>query len=1842
MNSSISFVMFTLVSCSLIGGAASASLRAAGSQKVEPTKVEPTKVGTNYMSQPCGTAPKVADRMHDLGVTKGQFLAALYSKCEVKNKESKRIALLVDLKAGQKVKDSKNDAAALDGKISAATSEDNVKDPTTGASPKMSWMDKHESELAEAEFYEEIVKNADTVLGKAQKGQQETALLKKKVMAEFHGIDEYTTDMQVRTADCAEVYDEAMKLWKQWEDSSKDYNCGPPVAVNHAETMCKNGNTKFSPKCHIKCMPGYDDPKDSKNNLRCRKEGKFGKQLYGEWKGMAACMGRMCGKPNAIEKAKVVGQNIRFPHGATYNCYEGYSTDGEPASNKSFVVPCGETGHFETDMSHTCKRIKCGAAPVINNSFAIKGNFLFGDILNYTCKPGYTLDATPGGLTGFTTSCQTTGRFTLGQVCKRVRCGPAPEYDHTTTAHEKADLYFGDEITYDCKAGHSTDQTCSGARKFTKVCAETGELVLKGGSSDRCAAISAGLLPEIKHGKAKHREMFFGDTAIVTADVGHSTSGKAMEGRDFIVGVNDECGFMGIEEIVPVNCGAPPSVKMAKTNFIKKAATFGDILEYKCEDGYSTDKSVDAGAASFSIKCEADGDYSRIPGLGYCANIDDCAEHTCGPHGECVDKLMDYTCKCDSGYEISKDNKTGELVCGNIDDCGPEACGVGKCKDLVNDFKCICPTGYEQVGEGKEKTCAAKICGTPPAVDHALTSPLDLAVQKASYGDSILYQCSPGHSLNATPVGKNHFSIDCQADKTFTATKDCKPIECGPGPTVEHAIADPAAATFNESIRYTCADGYTIDGTTAGDSSFGLTCLVTGKYSEVSECKPVNCGTPDDVPNAHRPSGSIVYKESAKYTCFEGFTLDGKRDGETEFTVKCHADGSLDKVKMCLPKVCGVPGKYINALHSTTADEGSVAYPRQTQVTCRDGYTVGGKPWGNTSFNVACLSTGFFDEYDKKSCDPVVCGPPPTMANATLDYVWSPHESKDVENLNFEEKAFYKCAPGFSTGGEPNAPTSFKVECLPSGELSAPSADMQCRNINDCEQHTCGPKGKCVDLIGPSPAYTCECEFGFELQTKANGEKHCGNTDDCKDQDCGVGVCKDLVGDYTCICPAGHVISETSGADDDLVEPEAGALTFLDFGAKRAGRKTCVPVVCATETPVLTHGKQLSDHSGPVAFPRTLRYKCDEGYSVDGTVAAAKRQFQAQCKAEGELVGMMSCQKISCGTPRVLPFTQLLAPMSASSSVDFKEPVNYKCFDGYTIGGRASAPTTFSVSCPDSGHLTDPEVCEPVKCGLAPAIPKARAGIAGDVFFGMTLTYSCDAGYTLDGSVYGGSRFNIDCKVDGKFSALPGSEDAELMLIASARYPSSASTPCKAVSGGVAPTIANADMTEYAGRPVVDFPPNIFYPNGLEYKCNPGFSENGSPSGATKISTRVDTRGKLSPPLPEACHPIVFDAQGLVKNSVNGQALSGVTVSVTSPDDPSFSSSVQSSGGHFTLRGLSPGGLKFKYAKSGFITVEKTITLSSDISVGGEADVSMSPQMQNDQWRAVLKWGRRPTDLDTYGKWGFSKVYWSGKRRRSNGIKGVLEHDDTDSYGPETLYLSGVGKCRGGAYYCDIKYAINDYTRSGNMKDVSDAEVSLYTGSKLAGTWKIKDCANSGTDSVSSDGNWWHVFTLDGTTNKVKWHCNQPPTTTTTTTAPPTTTTEAELSDDELSMDDGELDGDGDGDGDFDGELAYGGGELDFLRQIEKSTKSKADPTKTLDTLAQKIKKRMHARKFKNRKESRNTKEHHHSRRSKKNMPAPIKEKFQEEPVVFQAPVVPQMPQPLHKNLRARAKTPIY
>jgi len=1088
------------------------------------------------------------------------------------------------------------------------------------------------------------------------------------------------------------------------------------------------------------------------------------------------------------------------------------------------------------------------------------------------------------------------------------------------------------------------------------------------------------------------------------------------------------------------------------------------------------------------------------------------------------------------------------------------------------------------------------MCGVPAEVDHAATIPVELGAEKAYYQNKVPYQCNEGYTQDGTATGKNNFEIECLASKEFTATKTCEAVKCGAVPSVEFGTSEMASATFNESVRFDCQEGHTVDGTADGDRGFTVKCLATGTYGELQACKPISCGEPDDIPNAARPSGTKVYKDTVKYSCFEGFTLDGQKSGATDFTVECHDDGKFDNMKSCLPKVCGEPPKEINVLFATTQDEGLVRYPQTTEVMCRDGYTVGGDAGGASTFVVKCLSTGDFEQVDERECQAVRCGAPPAMPNATLSRIETPTPTKpgltrnvwyglpigdvmpDVYkkkpsvtdhvdninvgstgdawpgltqkddfvvrfsgalkiekggeyqfqlesddgsflyingeqivdndglhgmqkregrinleegpqaltvmffekgggagivlrwngpdsgngwqtvpssafqtkggNLNYEEKAVYKCDEGFTTGGEWDAPTEFRYECLPSGELSGPSPENQCRNVNDCERHTCGKKGVCVDLVGPAPAYTCQCDHGYEIQTAANGEKFCGNVDDCQGKDCGQGVCEDLVGDYTCHCSSGYYIG--------LVGEQ----------------KTCVPVECAADTPSVENGRMLSTHSGAVTFPATLRYKCDVGYSTDGSVVDDARKFQAQCESDGQLVGMRTCQKITCGTPHVLPFTHLVLPGSPRRSVEYNDKAEYECDTGHTVGGAPDGPKNFEVTCQDNGVLTDPQVCEAVKCGPAPHVPHSRPGIAGNVEFGQHLEYTCDLGYTLDSTVHGATDFQRHCLEDGEFSALE-IED-----------------PCHPISAGAAPSIGNAELAEYAGASVASASVDVFYPNGVEYRCKPGYSTNGAASGPTKITARVNSIGGFTPALPSECQLISFSVRGRVKNARSGVSLSGVKITVKDT-----SNTVDSSWGAFTLRNVPAGTVTLVYEKADFIKTERVLTINGNVNSGGIADINMSPSMASDEWRAVVKWGSSPRDLDTYAKWGSRKVCWYQTRQSASSVEGTLEQDKTSGYGPETVYLKGVGNCRGGSSYCDINYYINDYGRTGTMLPKGEAEVTLYNGDHVAGAWKITDggCPATVKDAAegtpTSSGNWWHVFTINAETNQLKWSC---------------------------------------------------------------------------------------------------------------------------------------------------------
>merc|ERR1719359_1287647 len=67
-----------------------------------------------------------------------------------------------------------------------------------------------------------------------------------------------------------------------------------------------------------------------------------------------------------------------------------------------------------------------------------------------------------------------------------------------------------------------------------------------------------------------------------------------------------------------------------------------------------------------------------------------------------------------------------------------------------------------------------------------------------------------------------------------------------------------------------------------------------------------------------------------------------------------------------------------------------------------------------------------------------------------------------------------------------------------------------------------------------------------------------------------------------------------------------------------------------------------------------------------------------------------------------------------------------------------------------------------------------------------------------------------------------------------------------------------------------------------------------------------------------------------------------------------------------------------------------------------------------------------------------------------------------------------------------MKYKIYKYAGQGNMLQ-KGAEVTLYHGDGIAGHWSVEQCPGA----VSNNGRWWHVFTIDGRTNQLKWQCTQ-------------------------------------------------------------------------------------------------------------------------------------------------------
>jgi len=879
----------------------------------------------------------------------------------------------------------------------------------------------------------------------------------------------------------------------------------------------------------------------------------------------------------------------------------------------------------------------------------------------------------------------------------------------------------------------------------------------------------------------------------------------------------------------------------------------------------------------------------------------------------------------------------------------------------------------------------------------------------------------------------------------------CKPVECGElkdNMVLSNAIVSvPGIVYYPESATVQCSDGHTKSGTPGGPSSFAIQCQSDGTFSGKADgvgCVPISCGSTPDLADATKNEASRTFGGVATYTCKPGFTIGGDFQGDIFFDVECLASGAYSipakelqcvNVDACVRHGCGPHGTCID---NKPSEEDSEA--------AEDGDDVKGYP-------AELIGNWFTAEEPNMSCDEVC-----KDLGGFFDVTNSQHEG------NQAGQHFW---PDNEDDCEDEANTFGSIECSSTDEAAQPNCNLgangqapdgnwrfsscyvscACGGVTDSDSFlqlsSFGQKNNLsttVEVNSPrhdlEDKYTCECAHGFE-QNDVDGEKICGNSNDCGHGGCGQGTCVDLVDDYTCTCPVGYYLDTVKNNQQD--------------------EKTCVPVLCAASPPEVGNGKMVTEREdGHVFFPQKLKYECTEGFSVDGTAAMAKQSFQVDCQSSGDLTAMSRCQPVICGPSEVLPFTTLTFPATNTKPVVYTQSSKYKCDKGYTLDGDHTTDGTmeFEVACQVDATFEEVETCQPVNCGEAPRVKKATANLASDVLYGMDLQYTCNLGHTLDGKADGEKMFKRECQHD---DAGFSKTDAE----------------CKCVSAGAAPKIPGA------GDVITDTKGDICYNNVVAYKCLDGYTINGAKNGPTSFRATANAEGGYTPALPEKCIQYGFTVRGKVKDSRNGEAVQGANVKLGDQ-------TVQAKfGGFYELLNVLPGKHSIKVSKGQMITSEQELLISDDVQVGGQADVSLTPVMAADQWRAEVTW-KDMKDLDASASWGEVRSFHAAPFNAQYGSEVRLVQDVANGKGPETIFFSKIGNCKGENHQCDIIYKINDNERIGSMES-SPVEVIVYHGEKQMGRYKVSDCAGS----ISEDKMWWHVFTIDAKNNNLKWNCKE-------------------------------------------------------------------------------------------------------------------------------------------------------
>ena len=205
--------------------------------------------------------------------------------------------------------------------------------------------------------------------------------------------------------------------------------------------------------------------------------------------------------------------------------------------------------------------------------------------------------------------------------------------------------------------------------------------------------------------------------------------------------------------------------------------------------------------------------------------------------------------------------------------------------------------------------------------------------------------------------------------------------------------------------------------------------------------------------------------------------------------------------------------------------------------------------------------------------------------------------------------------------------------------------------------------------------------------------------------------------------------------------------------------------------------------------------------------------------------------------------------------------------------------------------------------------------------------------------------------------------------------------------------------------------------------------------------------------------------QGVVTNAVNGESVSGITVTIGNN-----TAITDEEGAYNIYTAIQSGTYQVSAVNDSFCPFDGSFQIPNNFSSSlFTYSFSVSPFPQPGEIRMVLNWGSQPSDLDSHLKTPEIEgqthhISYANRGNATSAPYATLDVDDTNGFGPETITIKQT-------FSGNYVYYIHQYSSSGSLQG-SGGVIQIYNSPTCDGE----------TIQVPSEGQgrYWYVCDIDG------------------------------------------------------------------------------------------------------------------------------------------------------------------